>query len=327
VFPASGWEHLVSADEFHRHQKKIVDVFIADHSFKRYKEKASARAALVAFLPCANPKGGCDAILRLENLPTECPPSVGVRCAKCLYSFCAACGEEEHSPASCQQVVDWTAKCQGDSETANWILVNTKNCPNCTNRTEKNGGCNHMTCTRCKAEWCWVCHGSWAKHGSSFYQCNFFQEKKDNESTIEAKKKATAKESLERYLHYFTRYRNHDESKKLDAKVLHQVQEKTRSEIARGMTALDAEYLEQTAHTLSLCRHTLKYSYVHAFFLADTPANLKLFEYNQGQLEFATEQLSELIEAARVDRLTVIDKTAVAAKMLKNLQDGADKKE
>jgi hypothetical protein len=26
-------------------------------------------------------------------------------------------------------------------------------------------------------------------------------------------------------------------------------------------------------------------------------------------------------------RLTVIDKTAVAAKMLKNLQDGADKKE
>jgi hypothetical protein len=30
-------------------------------------------------------------------------------------------------------------------------------CPGCGILTEKNGGCNHMTCPQCKQEWCWIC--------------------------------------------------------------------------------------------------------------------------------------------------------------------------
>lgn len=37
---------------------------------------------------------------------------------------------------------------------------------------EKNGGCNHMTCKKCKGEFCWVCMGNWAEHGTAWYQCN-----------------------------------------------------------------------------------------------------------------------------------------------------------
>eukprot|EP00931_Biecheleriopsis_adriatica_P033100 TRINITY_DN19232_c0_g1_i2.p1 TRINITY_DN19232_c0_g1~~TRINITY_DN19232_c0_g1_i2.p1 ORF type:complete len:546 (-),score=44.36 TRINITY_DN19232_c0_g1_i2:14-1612(-) len=33
----------------------------------------------------------------------------------------------------------------------------TKPCPNCQFQTEKNGGCNHMTCYNCKCDWCWIC--------------------------------------------------------------------------------------------------------------------------------------------------------------------------
>lgn len=34
-----------------------------------------------------------------------------------------------------------------------------KECPisNCKTLTEKNGGCNHMTCRTCKGHWCWIC--------------------------------------------------------------------------------------------------------------------------------------------------------------------------
>jgi hypothetical protein len=32
-----------------------------------------------------------------------------------------------------------------------------KSCPNCFTKIIKNGGCNHMTCTICKYEWCWIC--------------------------------------------------------------------------------------------------------------------------------------------------------------------------
>ena len=31
-------------------------------------------------------------------------------------------------------------------------------CPNCRFMIEKVGGCNHMTCKKCKYEWCWLCN-------------------------------------------------------------------------------------------------------------------------------------------------------------------------
>jgi ariadne-1 len=52
-----------------------------------------------------------------------------------------------------------------ESETANWILANTKKCPACNARIEKNHGCNHMHCKLCKHEFCWICMGPWGEHG------------------------------------------------------------------------------------------------------------------------------------------------------------------
>lgn len=80
-----------------------------------------------------------------------------VRCGPggCGKAFCFKCGEEAHQPAACPELVLWLEKCQNESETANWILANTKRCPKCTTRIEKNQGCNHITCSQCKFEFCW----------------------------------------------------------------------------------------------------------------------------------------------------------------------------
>jgi hypothetical protein len=34
---------------------------------------------------------------------------------------------------------------------------NVKACPRCQRHIEKNGGCNHMKCIKCHADWCWTC--------------------------------------------------------------------------------------------------------------------------------------------------------------------------
>lgn len=82
----------------------------------------------------------------------------GVRCS-CSHRFCFSCGHEDHCPASCYDLAQWTIKCRDDSETFNWLVANTKACPKCQTSIEKDGGCNHMTCknTSCKHEFCWVC--------------------------------------------------------------------------------------------------------------------------------------------------------------------------
>jgi len=87
-----------------------------------------------------------------------------VKC-KCNNLMCFKCGEEVHDPCSCKQLSDWTDKCNSESETANWILANTKKCPKCSARIEKNQGCNHMTCKICKYDFCWICMGTY----SSFF--------------------------------------------------------------------------------------------------------------------------------------------------------------
>lgn len=86
------------------------------------------------------------------------------------HAFCATCNQEPHAPASCDTVKAWQKKCDDDSETFNWLSINTQDCPKCKSTIEKNGGCNHMTCKQCKHEYCWVCLGDWAKH-TDFYKC------------------------------------------------------------------------------------------------------------------------------------------------------------
>ncbi len=83
-----------------------------------------------------------------------------IRCT-CGHPYCFKCGEEAHDPCSCSQLSDWALKCTNESETANWILANTRKCPNCQTRIEKNQGCNHMTCKVCKHEFCWICMGKY----------------------------------------------------------------------------------------------------------------------------------------------------------------------
>jgi ariadne-1 len=96
----------------------------------------------------------------------ECTvPSTSLTCivptveCKCSCRFCFGCGLHDHQPCICVLVKKWLQKCEDDSETANWISAHTKECPKCHSTIEKNGGCNHMTCRKCRYEFCWVCMG------------------------------------------------------------------------------------------------------------------------------------------------------------------------
>lgn len=75
-----------------------------------------------------------------------------VECA-CGVQFCFSCSSEAHSPCSCHMWALWTQKFKDESETINWMTVNTKNCPKCLKPVEKNGGCNLVVCTCSQPFW------------------------------------------------------------------------------------------------------------------------------------------------------------------------------
>jgi hypothetical protein len=113
------------------------------------------------------PGRGCDKIASAKNELALEHEGHGVHCTSCQAYFCLRCGQEPHRPCTCAFLQKWLEKCRNESETANWILANTKPCPRCSSRIEKNQGCNHMTCQRCKFEFCWICMGDWNEHGAN----------------------------------------------------------------------------------------------------------------------------------------------------------------
>lgn len=46
-----------------------------------------------------------------------------------------------------------------DENSALWIVQNTRPCPRCNVRIEKNGGCSHVVCQQCHHGFCWNCSG------------------------------------------------------------------------------------------------------------------------------------------------------------------------
>ena len=78
--------------------------------------------------------------------------SAHVRLVKCNngHNLCKKCKNTFHEDEEC--VEDKAIVESGKEDTM-------KKCPNCRSWTEKNMGCNHMTCVSCKYEWCWLCLG------------------------------------------------------------------------------------------------------------------------------------------------------------------------
>jgi len=54
-------------------------------------------------------------------------------------------------------VVAETRKGEQERLSQEWIEKNTKACPDCGVRIEKNGGCNYIVCTQCGCGFCYYC--------------------------------------------------------------------------------------------------------------------------------------------------------------------------
>ncbi|CAB9504892.1 Potential E3 ubiquitin-protein ligase ariadne-2 [Seminavis robusta] len=267
------------------------------------------------------PGKACDCIAKAVA-PHVLEEAADVHCKSCNTQFCMACPPsdtddavcEPHAMISCQTLQRWKAKNSNESETSNWILANTKNCPHCNSRIHKDGGCMYVTCQKCKKGFCWMCKGT-----HHVWQCNAYQASPAAEDDV-----AKAKNELERYLHYYERYHGHNKAqtfaqKQLNKLIKQELQDangtthsshkkkkkktktktktKTDSTTTTDSTKSDKMDVEETEdeeeeappvdvrlpsllkdanQQLVQCRRVLKYSYVFAYYHFGPQANESL---------------------------------------------------
>ncbi|KAM3857993.1 ankyrin repeat and IBR domain-containing protein 1-like [Diretmus argenteus] len=247
-------------------------------------------------------------------------PSPAVDCGK-GHLFCWECLGEAHEPCDCQTWRNWLQKvtemkpealagvseAYEDAANCLWLLTNSKPCANCKSPIQKNEGCNHMQCAKCKYDFCWICLEEWKKHSSStggYYRCTRYEviqqlEDQSKEMTVEAEKKHKSFQELDRFMHYYTRFKNHEHSYKLEQKLLKTAKEKmeqlSRAFISREGTPPDTRFIEDGVCELLKTRRVLKCSYPYGFFLQQGSTQKEIFELMQTDLEMVVEDLAQKV--------------------------------
>ncbi|EGC37299.1 hypothetical protein DICPUDRAFT_94109 [Dictyostelium purpureum] len=297
------WKDLASERDYNRYWYFVTKDFVSNDKHLEF---------------CPNPT--CGNAIKFSGVGR---PSDVVEC-HCGTRFCFSCGSEKHNPVSCAQLKEWKSKNSNDQESLKLIKATCKPCYHCGMPTERIQGCNHMVCRKeqggCGGEWCWMCRGPWKTHGQhtgGFYSCNKYEQsdgKKADESS------AMVKQESDRFLHYFTRYFNHDMLMKHAIKMREEEMEDKMNQF-RELTNLNPDFLQEAIELLIECRRILKYTYVFGYYLSDNVPGKTFFEYQQANAEGITELLSEsvYINVALINAEDMKNRVRVTKKYITNL--------
>jgi len=107
-------------------------------------------------------------VLCSPQLDEEAKIKPEMHCESCGADFCYYHSWGHRNDGSCEE---YAARLVRETR-QNASKFGMKPCPECSFQTEKNGGCNHMTCQQCHGNWCWICsntiEGSVGWHYSSW---------------------------------------------------------------------------------------------------------------------------------------------------------------
>uniref|UniRef100_A0A0E0M3C0 RBR-type E3 ubiquitin transferase n=1 Tax=Oryza punctata TaxID=4537 RepID=A0A0E0M3C0_ORYPU len=198
---------------------------------------------------------------------------------KCKFSFCWNCAEEAHRPVSCDTVSKWILKNSAESENMNWL-----------------------------------CLGAWSDHGDGtggFYACNRYQSAKREGVYDEAEaRRERAKNSLERYMHYYERWASNQTSRQKAQADLQKVENEDLTKLSDvvGIPETQLKFIPEAWSQIIECRRVLKWTYAYGYYLHNK-AKSDFFVYLQGEAESGLERLHKCAEKDMREFLPTADST------------------
>ena len=239
---------------------------------------------------CPNPK--CDIIIKLPG-----HGMIEVKC-HCGTTFCFKCLRDGHRPCDCEMMQIWEDKNKSEGENTKWLIVNTKQCPNCHKYIEKNQGCNHMTCRKeaggCGYEFCWICLGEWKPHGTSWYEC-----KKYTPSELDKNKEKirnNMKLELERFANYYESFQEEEKSIKYALKLSDKIDNyKKQLETFKNQPHTEVQFLDEALRTVIECHQILRNTYIFGYYMKKMES-ASLYIHHQEMLRRNADLLHDKIE-------------------------------
>ncbi|CAD8060961.1 unnamed protein product [Paramecium primaurelia] len=101
------------------------------------------------------PRPGCEEIIRKKSQEQK------IKCI-CGQFICNKCNRKFHITQSCKDQLD-----QDLMETAKKFKI--LKCNQCRSLIQKNDGCNHIICSQCKYQFCWLCKQKYTIYHFKYY--------------------------------------------------------------------------------------------------------------------------------------------------------------
>jgi hypothetical protein len=314
LVPADVVQKLVDAPVFQKYASFLSKSFVDSNSELRW---------------CTEP--GCDKAV--FNPVSEGCCLIG-KCS-CGNRFCWACMQEAHPTITCDTMKNWITlvaqnatmlKAGGgnqtaDAKTLNWILMNTKDCPNCGVSVQKNQGCFAMTCSNCSSQWCWLCLQDWSTHSNHFKCAKYKGFKPDDNARFVM---GDMKKRKRRYkmAYFYNMYKQQDDSMKTFASKRDNLRVLGVQLMSSISEDFDTSFIEEALNELKDCRLALKYSFVWAFYQRKKHKRT-VYEFLQGNLDmvvvklltgleqplgqFSPSEIRKLIKVAEKTRLHLLE--------------------
>jgi hypothetical protein len=349
--PSSTVERYMPSDVKEKYQRFGLAAFVDAHDKIKWCPRKECEK--VVTYP---PPGGVVTVNTAVNV--ECEDG---------HTFCWACLEEPgHEPLPCEMWKRWLETIENskyhkgkfplseaalvEANTTRWIATNTKPCPKCKVDIEKNSGCNHMKCFKCKHSFCWVCLKPWSNH-YDFYQCTNLTEILLAKQRIDARQeqanetaKAMEEEaSVQKFKVLYTRYQNHLDSLRLECVMMNNLEAKLVEMSKMGavleyrvnkvakVSGVDVsqpqnnievkdKFLYNTYGVLIRSRPILAASYALSYFLPSDEKIVLEHQESQGRLEGAVEELAGLVARHHL-KTTMSEMLHVARSLVKQCEE------
>ncbi|KAG7342051.1 IBR/half ring-finger domain containing protein [Nitzschia inconspicua] len=224
------------------------------------------------------PGPGCQFVASIGH-PNILPPKV--TCTSCITSFCFRCGERPHDPATCDDFLAWKRLKESSRF---WMKHHSKPCPGCRAPIEKNGGCNHVHCSSCQTDFCWLCLAVLNRHLEP-HNCSRYDPAESAEDDFERHALFTA-----------TRFEAHDQAEEFAFEQSKAFRPEKLLEAFWFLDEEDCDIMCRGLGVLVQARCFLKHSYIASLGMRADEVALQKHERQHSCLEMFTERLSQLTE-------------------------------